>query len=205
MAKSAVAISVDFRKRLNSLEYTRKKASTLFIDNRITRRDVEQIYQGLFLEATAAFESLIEDLFLGLLTKRIILNSSRTSPKIFFTSRAIAIPIIFNGPYFNWLPYENTQQRAKDFFKDGHPFTVLSQSDLNQIKNFLLIRNAIAHKSTHAKRKFEDRVIGPTPLSPRERRVGAYLAGNFRSSPSQTRYENLILDMASIFEKLCVA
>src|SRR3989344_5155784 len=205
MAKRAAAISIDFRARLNSLEYTRKKISKLFIDGRIARRDVEQVYKGLFLEATVAFESFIEDLFLGLLTNRILPNSSFTAPKIVFSSRAVAMPIIFNGLYYDWLPYEHTRKRAKHFFKDGYPFTVLASDDSDKIESFLCIRNAIAHKSTHAKKKFEDKVIGSTSLPPRERKVGAYLSGNFRSSPQQTRYESLILDMASIFEKICVA
>ncbi len=205
MAKSTAAISTDFKKRLNSLEYTRKRIDKLSIDGLITRRDIEQIYQGLFLEATAAFESSVEKLFLGLLTKKITPNSTRTIPKVFFSSNAIAMPIIFNGPYYDWFPYYKTLQRANHFFKNGHPFTVLNRSDEDKIEIFLIIRNTIAHKSAHAKKRFEVNVIGSTTLSPRERRVGTYLTSNFRSSPQQTRYKNFILSMASIFEKICLA
>ena len=205
MAKSTVALSNDFNGRLHSLEYTRKKINQLFVGNQITRRDAEQVYQGLFLESVAAFESFIEDLFLALLTLKVKPNSYRTVPRVFFASRVIAMPVIFNGKYYDWLPYDRTKNRAKHFFKDGHPFTVLDQRDIDKTAEFLAIRNVIAHKSLHAKNQFENKVIGSTSLSPRERKVGAYLMGNFRSSPSQTRYEGLVLDMSSIFEKICLA
>jgi hypothetical protein len=205
MAKSALTVSLEFKTRLRSLEFTRKKISTLFSRGLITRRDVEQIHQGLFLEAVAAFERFLEDLFLGLLTRQVNPSSLDTVPSVFFSSRAIAMPIVFNGPYYDWLPYDRMVKRAGHFFKDGHPFTVLDLNDKNKIDSFLIIRNVIAHKSAFAKKRFEDKVIGSTSLSPRERKVGGYLVGSFRSSPLQTRYENLIIEMATIFEKICTA
>jgi hypothetical protein len=205
MAKSASTVSHEFKTRLRSLEYTQKKVGVLFAKGLITRRDLEQIHQGLFLEAVAAFERFLEDLFLGLLTRQVNPNSSRTSPRVFLGSRVIAMPVVFNGPYYDWLPYDRTLKRAGDFFKDGHPFTILDQNDKNKIDSFLIIRNVIAHKSAFAKKKFENRVIGSSSLPPRERKVGGYLVGNFRSSPPQTRYENLIIEMATIFEKICTS
>lgn len=115
------------------------------------------------------------------------------------------MPVVFNGPYYDWLPYDRTSKRARHFFKDGYPFTVLNQDDTNKIDGFLAIRNVIAHKSTFAKKRFEEKVIGSTSLPPRERKVGGYLVGNLRSSPPQTRYENLIIEMATIFEKICIS
>jgi len=205
MAKSTATLSNDFRTRLRSLEFTRRKSDILFSSGSITRRDIEQIYQGLFLESVAAFESFIEELFLGLLTGRVNPRSTRTSPKVIFTSRSTAMPIVFAGRFYDWLPYSRTSERAKHFFKNGHPFSVLTSIDINKTDEFRFIRNAIAHKSDHAKKSFEKLVIGPTALLPRERRVGAYLVGHFRSSPPQTRYENLIIDMAEIFEKICMS
>jgi len=205
MAKSTATLSNDFRTRLHSLEFTRKKLDILFSSGSITRRDIEQVYQGLFLESVAAFESFIEELFLGLVTGQVNPRSTRTSPKVIFASRSTAMPIVFAGRYYDWLPYNRTSDRAEHFFKNGHPFSVLLSSDINKTDEFRLIRNAIAHKSDYAKKLFEKSVIGPTALAPRERRVGAYLVGRFRSSPPQTRYENLIIDMAEIFEKICVS
>ena len=67
----------------------------------MTRRDIEQIHQGLFLEAVAAFERFIEDLFLDLLTKKATPYSSKTIPRVFFSSRAVAMPVVFNGLYYD--------------------------------------------------------------------------------------------------------
>jgi len=117
MAKGALALSNDFKTRLHSLECTRKKINELFTINQITRRDAEQVYQGLFLEAVAAFERYIEELFLGLLTKKIKPKSSKTVARVFFTSRIIAMPVVFNGSYYDWLPYGKTTKRAKHFLE----------------------------------------------------------------------------------------
>ena len=81
MAKSAASTSGDFRTRLRSLEYTRNKLHKLFLTGQITRRDIEQVYQGLFLEAVAAFESHIELFFIGLLSKSIDPHSRLTVSK----------------------------------------------------------------------------------------------------------------------------
>ena|SRR3989344_8775174 len=206
MAKSTAILSNNFRTRLRSLEFTRKKFDALFLNGLIIRRDIEQVYQGLFLESVAAFESFVEELFLGLLTGQVSPHSAQTSPKVIFTSRSIAMPIVFAGNFYDWLPYNRTSKKAKHFFNNnGHPLSTLLKNDIDKTEEFRLIRNAIAHKSDYAKKLFERSVIGPTALSPRERRVGAYLVGHFRSSPPQTRYENLVIDMSVIFEKICLA
>jgi len=206
MAKSTESLSNLFTSRLQSLEFTRKKVNYLFSKKRIVRRDIEQIYQGLFLESVAGFEHYVEDLFLGLATKKIIPHSQRTALKVSFSSGQTARAVIFgNNKYCDWLPYNRTIERAEKYFKEGHPFSIINSSEEAEIKNFVYIRHAIAHKSEHAKKQFEDKVIGSTSLSPRERKVGAYLFGSFRSSPSQTRYENLVIEMATMFEKICSA
>ena len=203
MAKNTASISNDFNGRLRSLEYTRKKLASLFLDGLVTRRDLEQVYQGLFLEAVAVFESCIEQLFMGLLTNQITAYSNRSLPKVNFLSRATAWPIVVGGRFYDWLPYSRTIEHAKCFFKDGHPFTALDNNEVEKTEEFRIIRNVIAHRSDYAKKQFEAKVIGSTALSPREKKVGAYLSGNFRLSPPQTRYENLVINMASIFEKIC--
>lgn len=205
MAKSTATLSDNFKTHLHSLEFTRKKLDILFSSGLVTRRDIEQVYQGLFLESVAVFESFIEELFLGLLTGQVSPYSSKTIPKVRFTSRTTAMPIVFAGKFYDWLPYKRTIERAEHFFKNGHPFSILDYDDVDKTEKFRFIRNAIAHKSDYAKKLFERQVIGSTALSPRERKVGGYLVGNFRSSPRQTRYENLIIDMASVFEKICIS
>ncbi len=205
MAKSTITLSDDFKTRLHSLEFTRKKLDILFSRGLVTRRDIEQVYQGLFLESVAAFESFIEELFLGLLTGQVARHSSKTAPKVEFASRTTAMPIVFAGKFYDWLPYTRTIERSEHFFKNGYPFSILNSDDKDKTEKFRFIRNAIAHKSDYAKKLFERQVIGSTALTPRERKIGGYLVGNFRSSPRQTRYENLIIDMASIFEKICIS
>ena len=51
----------------------------------IVRRDIEQIYKGLYLETVCSFERFLEDLFLGLLVGRITHPSSSVVPRVTFT------------------------------------------------------------------------------------------------------------------------
>jgi hypothetical protein len=47
----------------------------LFSKGAIVRRDIERVYEGLYLDTITSLENLIERLFLGLLTRRLFHNS----------------------------------------------------------------------------------------------------------------------------------
>ncbi len=134
--------------------------------------------------------------------------SSSVVPRVFFKSDQVAREVIFSDRnYVDWLPYRLTQKRANAFFRNGMPFTCLNKPenkpDLKKLEKLLYIRNIIAHKSSYSRKKFEDKVIGSSPVPLLERTPAGYLRGIFRITPSQTRYENLINEMASIAKKLC--
>ena len=81
------------------------------------------------------------------------------------------------------------EQRARAFFRGGIPFTTLDKGYKKHLEILLYIRNAIAHRSSYAKGKFEQEVIGSLPLTPRERTPAGFLRSRFRITPVQTRYE----------------
>jgi hypothetical protein len=83
------------------------------------------------------------------------------------------------------------------------PFTSLDKRDIKQLDILYAVRNAIAHKSSYSLSLFEEKVIGSIPLTQQERKPAGYLRSVFRITPSQTRYENLITEMASTVKKLC--
>ncbi|MBA4320704.1 MAG: hypothetical protein C0412_20105 [Flavobacterium sp.] len=203
MPRRAIYISDAFRRYLSKLDYTRRKVEELLIRKRVVMKDVEQVYKGLFLDAVAAFEEFFENLFIGLSTKKIKPGSSRVSLKVFFRNEPIARPIITGGNYYDWFPYYRTKKKAKQFFKNGYPFTCLTNIEIDLVEKIIVARNAIAHKSYFAKKNFEDRVIGLTSLLPKEKRVAAYLRGRYSLSSPTTRYEDLVMTMASIAEKIC--
>ena len=203
MAKPANDLANALVGHLKALEWTRSKMETLLARGVIVRRDTECVYEGLYLDAITSLENLIEGLFLGLLTGRIV-HSSSVVPRVTFRSDRVARDVVFGGRnYVDWFPYRYTEQRAMAFFRSGTPFTTLDKAHKTQLENLLYIRNAIAHRSNYAKRKFEQEVIGSLPLTPRERTPAGFLRSRFRITPVQTRYENLVADIVSIALKLC--
>lgn len=204
MPKPSSSLSDEFISHLRALEWTRSKMEKLLGKNEIVRRDIERVYEGLYLDAITSLESLFEDLFIGLLTQRIIQSSLKVKPRVYFKSDKVAREVVLGGRnYVDWVPYHLTEKRAKAFFRNGLPFTSLMKPDKQSLEQILYVRNAIAHRSSHSYRMFEKEVIGSVPLPPRERTPAGYLRSRFRISPVQTRYENLIADMASITIKIC--
>ena len=170
----------------------------------IVRRDIEQIYKGLWLEACCSFEQFIEQLFIGLLVVRFQHPSRQVFPRINFQSDIIARDVICSGNrYIDWLPYERTEQIAPAYFGNGLPFKSLTPAEKNTIRDICQIRNAIAHKSEYSKAVFQRNIISGLSLTPRDRYPAPYLRTVFRILPSQTKYENYIIEMASIAIKLC--
>ncbi len=209
MAKHVTVHFNDLVSHLNNLDKTRKKMELLLTKGIIVRRDIEQVYEGLYMSSITTFENWIEKLFIGLLVGSFKHCSSSVVPRVVFKSARIAREVIFSGQnYVDWLPYgKHTEKRATAFFRNGLPFTCLSKPenkpDLKKLEILLYIRNAVAHKSVYSKKKFEDKVIGSLSVTQQERTPAGYLRGIFRITPSQTRYENLINEMASIAKKLC--
>ena len=190
---------------LRYIEPTRSKMETLMSKGTIVRRDIDQIYKGLYLDAVCYFERFIEDLFIGLLVGRLRHPLSSIIPRVTFKSDIVAREVVFGGNrYVDWLPYNHTEQRASAFFRNGLPFTSLQPRDKQIIDQICHIRNAIAHKSNHAKKVFETNVIGSITMSPRDKNPSGFLRSKFRISPVQTRYENLIVEMSGIAIKLCI-
>ena len=206
MSRNALTLSENFAGHLRYLELTRRKMERLYSAGSVVRRDIEQIYSGLYMDSLTSFESLIEDLFVGLLSGRFsAVSQGAGAPLATFKNKQAVINVVYGGRnYVDWLPYNRTSERAKIFFRDGVPFTNLDKNDENHILQCLSVRNAIAHKSDHAKRLFERRVLANhSPLMAREKTPTGYLRSVFRQNPAQTRYEQLVVGLSAIATKLC--
>ena len=205
MMRDESTLANNFVGHLRHLELTRAKMERLAGDNYIVRRDIEQIYSGLYIDAVTSFERVIENLFLGLLVGTIYSKNKSVVARVRFSSHTVAREIICGGKnYVDWLPYDRfTEPRAKAFFRNGLPFTTLSKSEKDQIQEFLWIRNVIAHKSSNANKTFQSKVISGLPLTSIERTPTGFLRSVARVSPRQTRYEILTIDMSQIVRKVC--
>ena len=185
---------------LKTLEWTRAKIERLYAQGLLVRRDVERVYEGLYLDAITSLESAIEELFVRLLTGRGA--PSGIVPRVTFRSSRVAREVMLGGErkYLDWFPYERTEKRAKAFFRAGEPFTRLERADKRVIEDLLVIRNAIAHKSHYSKRRFEQFASG-YPLLPHERTPAGFLRS--RIDPRTTRFQFYTAEIARIIQILC--
>jgi len=205
MPKSAIAISDGFTTRLRKFERSRAKLERLLLNGHVTRHDVSLFYEGTFLRTVTSFESLLEELFVGLLTGSITPGRNVHS-RVSFRSAAIARDVMLGGKaYVDWLPYRHTENRAIAFFRGGKPFSNLDKGDVRSLERMLTIRHAVAHQSRAARKKFEDEVIGSTPLLPAERTPAGFLRSVFRVTPppARTQYEDIAGTCALLARKLC--
>jgi len=193
-----------FQRKLKVLEQIRKKQEALFLNNKIGRRDIEEIYAAIYLNSIASFESLIEELFIGLLAGRFCSSHSNVNVRAKIQSYMVARDMIFRDrKYYNWLPYENTEKVAKVFFTGGRPFTLLSQDEKDRLDKCLTIRHAIVHKSRYAINKFRKKVLASIILPPKDKRPKSFLRAQFSMVPQTTYYQQFIGDIFEIAKSIC--
>lgn len=190
--------------RLQALEHTRRRMESLFSKGLLVRRDVEEIYKGLYVTAFTSFEGLIENYFEGMLTGHISPPNANVVPHVTFRSKRLAHSVVCAGRnYADWIPYEHTERRAKSFFRRGRPFSQLTPTDKNVVKAMVVIRHAIAHRSNHAINQFRREITSALNLIPRERTPAGFLRSVYTFAPRQTRYELYSTEMFRIAQFLC--
>jgi hypothetical protein len=179
-----------FQRSLQRLDYTRDRMERLFSRGQIRKVDLDSVYEALFLRAVTSFEAFLEDLFLAILAGRAQYGRQRVRVLMSVSSRDDLMQILLQGNAFmNWLPFSNTEKRAKLYLRDGRPFTDLDDGDKSQLKTITVIRNAIAHKSAHALSEFDRTVIGSLSLLQNERSPAGFLRSRIASGPAQSRFE----------------
>lgn len=192
-SSSALRLASKFSRAVGRLDNTRIRADQARVRGLLRIRDIEVFYSGLFLQLVVAYEACIEEFVLGLVVRPGGVESSvaGVSGKLSVRSYAHALSLA-SGPnrdFADWLSKNQLLKRAELLLRAGKPFSITVSSQWDLVEKARLIRNAIAHPSDSAKRKFERNVIGSTPLPTAERTVGGYLRGQISSAPSQTRWE----------------
>lgn len=203
MPSHAKRIHDRFAKHTTSIEHTRSKMEALLSSAQVDLQDIEHTYAGLYLELFTNFEALIEELFLGLYSGVYISTSYTVIRTSRITPRNQIQPIIYAGKnYIDWLPYDKTEDRAKKYFKSGVPFNALSASEKKTLENYHVIRNAIAHKSSHSLKKFME-LISPLTLLPTEKTPTGYLRSKPSGTLGQTQFEIAVIELKLLSAKLC--
>ncbi len=202
--KKANELATKFELKISDLEATRKRMDKLYKDKIIYTKDIEHVYEGIFLKAVTSFESYIENLFLGILYNQYKLPGKKKHTRVTFSSRQVTRDIVFGGQnYTDWMPFDKLKKKADIFYNEGKPFTVLNQQDKNSLAQIMSIRNAIAHKSPYSDKIFQKTVISSSIGLPEKNKTPAgFLRYVFRSQPDQTKFENYMIELVGITSKM---
>ncbi|MBI1189512.1 MAG: hypothetical protein GC200_02370 [Tepidisphaera sp.] len=156
-------------------------------------------YEGLFIRLIVALESYLES-FMGELLDGTF-NSAMPGFKriVTFHDTATREAALLHGrDYIDWLPYARTVEVAKLYLKDGVPFSQAKPAHFGDVKKMVRIRHAIAHSSPHAKRLFDEKVIGNAKLPADELSPAGYLIGAANSNPRTSRLANFLAQVMDL-------
>lgn len=193
-----------FARSLASSERTRLRVEALYATGDLGITDVERVYEALFVRSVVQFEAMLEEVFLGLISVRLISPKSHISPRAKFPSDNVLRDIIYgNEKYLDWLPYDRTEERALRFLSGGRPFTQVDNGCRSELKRIVLTRHAIAHKSSFSRSQFLSKVIGSSALLPREKTPAGYLRSIVRAAPLQRRFELLSINLKQAARTIC--
>jgi hypothetical protein len=133
---------------------------------------------------------------------RYTVTGHNVRPLVQIQSDAVARRVVAGGKrYVDWLPYVHLESRAPAFLSGGRPFDRLEKDDKVVLERMLWIRNAIAHRSSHALKVFHDQLVEGKGLPPAQRTPSGYLRG--QHAPGQTRLEYFMAQGAIALGRLC--
>ena len=129
-------------------------------------------------------ELQLERLFIELMLRKRVLPG--VVPRTTYNSLRVLSDHIRQGRnYAAWLPYDDTERRAKIYLRGGRPFTDLSRQGRKAFAEMGAIRNLLAHESNHSKVVFERIVLSERSVPTYERKVENYLTGVHASGESR--------------------
>lgn len=192
------------QKDFKSIEVTRKRMDKLYSEGKIYKKDINHVYGAMFIKVLTTFEGFLEELFIGLLCERYKLPTRKKCQKVIFKDKKITYSIILSGnSYADWLPYDKLMKKAKIYYHDGKPFSILTAREKGILKKMMAIRNAIAHNSPYSNEKFQKIVLSSITSLPSEyQKPAGFLRYIIRSSPSQSNFEVYLLETIAIVNRL---
>jgi hypothetical protein len=205
MPKHSRTLHNEFAIKVQALNTTRQSFENAFASNLILDAEIIQGYAGLYLDLFTEFEGLIENLFIGILSGSVTPNNTTIQRKITIkpVSKIESVLLGEKRAYLGWLPYaDNTISRAKIYFDDGKPFTLVDDIEKGKITTYHRIRNAIAHKSKKASNDFQKIIDGLT-LLPVESTPQGYLRNIPNALTGLTQLEIIGNELTAISHKLC--
>lgn len=193
--------------RLEEILQTRRRLHLQFDRRRITSRDLDAVYESLFLQAVVAFETYCERMFFAIVTGQTRYSRNKFVCRLGTLSDETArIIVLQQKQYLDWLPWDRVAERCKLYFQAkgnaaiacGRPFIEVLNTDSGLVHRVVRIRNAIAHSSDSSMKLFQSDVVkvaAVTASTPAEFLRGLHAAG-------QTRLENYIDSLQTIAAKI---
>lgn len=201
-ARPSSTVSDEVASRARGLSQYTRRLEGLYGERRIIEVDIRRVYAGAFISFYTYVERALERLFLGLLMGRLESADESVRALVEIRSENVARAVVTGGhSYVDWIPFGYTRKRAQAFFSRGLPFTKLTKSERRAFDRISVLRNAIAHQSSHSKRRFredftEDKTIPSSQQSP-----GGYLRG--QHTVGQSRLEFEFAQLLIVMRKLC--
>ena len=157
---------------------------------RLTVTDVELVYCASFLSVCSKWEVFLEEILYETICGEPSRFSSNQRYVTFTNRQTLTNVLLFPGRSYLSIPnLTRAEELAELFIKNGRPISAVSEENKIMLKQAINIRNAIAHASVFARRKFRESVPGVDALPTRKRLPGAFLRHEFRQHPRQRRYE----------------
>lgn len=127
----------------------------LLLKGKVSDLTIDRLIEHLFLKAIVAFETFLEQYFLELVCTRYAPKGITVTRLVTFQSEHAAKDFLCEGRDFaTWLPYGDTEARAKRFFAEGRPFTLVDASLKVFITRAYTVRNHAVHSSASARERF---------------------------------------------------
>jgi hypothetical protein len=166
----------------------------------VSNRDLARVYAGAYLDYVTFLERSIERLFLGLIMHRFECRGTRAL--VMVKSEVVARRLVRGErAYVDWFPYELTVKRALAFLSSGVPFAETSKADKKTLWHATLLRNALAHQSTHALQQFRRELVDGRNFPPSHRTPSQYLRG--QHSATQTKLVFHMAEASACVQRLC--
>jgi hypothetical protein len=196
------AVRDPFTARTRGVSGYLRRLEALRAGGKLSDRDVTRAYEGAFLGLYTDLERHLEQLFIGLVMDRYTVTGANVRPLIKIRSEVVVRQVVAAGQrYTDWLPYRHIDKRAPAFLAGGRPFDRIDRGDRQVLERMAWIRNAVAHRSSHAVKVFRSNLAEGKGLPPDQRTPAGYLRG--QHAPGQTRIEYFMALSVNLVSKLC--
>jgi hypothetical protein len=158
--------------------------------SRVGVTDVELVYASSFLSICCQWEGLLESSLLEVVVGSPSAKPGRGRLATFRGRRHLRDVLLYpNKDYIGLETLKRAIGLATLFVPNGKPFSEVSEANQTYLHQAVVVRNAIAHQSDFAIKKFRASVPGVASLPTSKRTPGAFLRHEFRQDPTQTRFE----------------